>query len=166
MAKLNKKVTKAAAGDVKLAKVSAKSVTIQKPDKKAKENPVKNLKSKVDKTQRIASNGPPAKASPKKKANKNKDKPKKVNLQKKTTTSGGAPIVPKKNAKKLPSKPQIKPAKELVSREDIGKSVTAFKAALQTGLAEKKAMLDPDFRYILQLCCFKIPQCPERMART
>lgn len=39
MAKINKKVTKGAETDVKLAKVNAKSVTIQKADKK----PIKNL---------------------------------------------------------------------------------------------------------------------------
>lgn len=171
MAKVNKKVAKAAESDTKLAKVNTKSVTIQKADKKGKENQVKNLKAKVDKTaakpQKAKNNSPKkvAKASPKKANKAGPKKDKKLNLQKKTSTTGGASIVPKKNAKKL-QKATNKPTKDLVSKEDIAKSLTSFKAGILSGLAERKAMLDPDFKYILQLCCFKIPQCPERIART
>lgn len=153
MAKLNNKAPKAAEADKKLAKVNKKSVTIQKADKKS----VKNLKAKAEKST-PAGNALTKAASPKKRAGKAKS------LQKKTTPTGGAPIVPKK-AKKL-LKAGAKPTKDLVSREDVAKCVTVFKSAIQSSLAEKKAMLDPDFKYILQLCCFKIPQCPERIART
>lgn len=151
MAKLNNKAPKAAE-DKKLAKVNKKSVTIQKADKKS----VKNLKAKAEKS--TPTNALTKPASPKKKGGKAKS------LQKKTTPTGGAPIVPKK-AKKL-LKAGAKQTKDLVAREDVVKCVTVFKSAIQSGLAEKKAMLDPDFKYILQLCCFKIPQCPERIART
>lgn len=90
------------------------------------------------------------------------------NLQKKTKATGGSPIVPKKNAKKMLKAGAIgqSKSKELVSKDDLAKCVTAFRSAIQLGLAEKKAMLDPDFKYILQLCSFKVPQCPERIART
>lgn len=159
MAKITKKVAKGAETDTKLSKVNKKSVTIQKADKK----PVKKLKEKAEKTPVIAeARAKKVKpASPKKKAGKAKS------LQKKTTPTGGAPIVPKK-AKKLAKAGAIGQGKgkTLVSRDDITKAVTAFRTAVNLGLSEKKAMLDPDFRYILQLCSFKIPQCPERIART
>lgn len=171
MAKLNKKVTKGAETDTKLAKVNAKSVTIQKADKK----PIKNLKEKAEKapatataalTKKVKPSGSPKK--PKKAKTPKEGGGKGKNLQKKTKATGGSPIVPKKNAKKLLKAGAIAQgkSKELVSREDIAKCVTAFRSAVSLGLAEKKAMLDPDFKYILQLCSFKIPQCPERIART
>lgn len=137
MAKVNKKVAKTAETVGKVSKVDAKSVAIQKADK-----------------------------SPKK---AKKAKSGKVKLEKKTTPKGGAPIVPKKNAKKLQKASNAlkeKLGKELVSKDEIATAVTTFKTAVSAALAERKALLDPDFRYILQMCSFKIPQCPERIART
>lgn len=137
MAKVTKKVAKAVEGDSKVSKMDAKSTVIQRADK----SPKKTKKAKSGK----------------------------VKIEKKTTPKGGAPIVPKKNAKKLQKASNAlkeKLGKELVTKEEIAKAVTTFKTAVTSALSERKAMLDPDFRYILQMCSFKIPQCPERIART
>lgn len=144
MAKITKKVAKSADAETttKLAKVNKKSVTIQKSDKK----PVKNLKEKAKKT------------SPTKKTNKPKS------LQKKTTPTGGSSIVPKKNAPKTLAKAKV--VADLIPREQLTQCVAAFRKNLTIALADRKAMLDPDFKYNLTLCSFKIPQCPERIART
>lgn len=154
MAKTTKAAPKAKASDAKLAKVNAKSVTIQKADKKTKEKPVKNLKAKIPKNEPTGPNQQTKKV-----------KPGKVKIEKKTTPTGGASIVPKKAAKKL-QKAAKKTEAELISKEEIAKSLAAFKTAVTEGLTQRKALLDPDFRYLLQLCSFKIPQCPERTART
>ena len=155
MAKLSKKT--ASDKPAKLEKVDKKSVAIQKPSSADKKT-VKKLKNVAAKVKPHADS-----PSPKKQKQPKKKSPAKK-LQKKTTPSGVAPIVPKK-AKTLKA-PATKGGKDLVSREDLAKCVKAFREALKLGLAEKKAMLDPDFKYILQLCSFKVPQCPERIART
>lgn len=168
MAKLNAKAPKQAGKtEQKDNKLNSKSVAIKKPEKKTKtEKPVKNLKNLAKKEQRTTPK-PKQNQSPKKEKNQ---KAKKGKFEKKTGTI--ATIGPNKKAKTLPKGP--KPGKttpqavngELVSKDDIGKSLEAFRAALKLAMADKKAQLDPDFKYILQLCCFKIPQCPERIART
>lgn len=156
MAKLSKKT--ASDKPAKLVKVDKKSVAIQKPSS-ADKTPAKKLKNVAAKVKLPHADSP----SPKKQKQPKKKSPGKK-LQKKTTPSGVAPIVPKK-AKTLKAVVP-KGGKDIVSREDLAKCVTAFREALKLGLAEKKAMLDPDFKYILQLCSFKVPQCPERIART
>lgn len=64
------------------------------------------------------------------------------------------------------AKPAKDDVKELVTKAKIAEGLTAFKAMLKKNQTEKNSILDPDFKYCIQICSFKVPQCPERVAKT
>lgn len=189
MGKLNKKVEKKPKSNEKVKKVDTKSITIQKTKKKTAEIEPAKLK-KIEKVVKSDGKSKPAPAvispgKPHKKKNRRakereagkKMKPKKVKLEKSTKPGNEKQnLVPaKKVAKKINMKKSKKPqkaapaveddGKELVAVKKIQEGVSAFRSLLEKTLKDKKSILDPDFKYCIQVCCFKIPQCPERLAR-
>ncbi|XP_037711049.1 ribosomal L1 domain-containing protein CG13096 [Drosophila subpulchrella] len=153
-----KKSQKPAAEAPKKTQKPAKEAPQAKP---AKAQPAAQLQKKTKPVQKLSK---PAKAPKSKKPFNNKSKPgqAKGKAIKKEPVKAKKPVELTFELKSFDEKRY----QEIVSENNVTKVCQALKTLVSEEVAKKKTTsIFTDYRYVLQVCSYKIPSCPKRMVK-
>ncbi|EDW88544.1 ribosomal L1 domain-containing protein CG13096 [Drosophila yakuba] len=161
-----KKAAPTAAAKKSQKPVTEAPVKVQKPEKAAaqakpaKAQPASQLQKKAKAVQKLSK---PVKA-PKSKKPLNKSKPgqAKGNAVKKEPAKTKKPVELTFELKSFDEKR----FQEIVNEKNVTKVCEALKSVVSEEVAKKKnTSIFSDYRYVLQVCSYKIPSCPKRMVK-